>query len=161
MSIIYSRPRLKLPKFVFYNNHSKRENPRRKRRVNLIGIVFVAFLTLKIVLDAIEPVFNTLCENKANSLATIISNKKTTEVMEEHTYDELFNIEKGEDGTVTVLKANVIPINKITSDIAVRIQEEINKQGREDIGIALRDFYWNKTFIWSWSYYSYKNFFNW
>ncbi len=148
MSIIYSRPRLRLPKFVFYNSRGKRDNPKGRRRASLIMVVFVAFATLKIVLDAIEPVFNALCENKAISLATIISNNKATEVMQEHTYDELFSVEKNEDGTVSFLKANVVPINMITSDVAVKIQEEINKQGRENVGIAIRDFYRCKAFIW-------------
>lgn len=148
MSIIYSRPRLKLPKFVFYNNRGKRENSKGRRRVSLIMVVFVAFTTLKLVLDAVEPVFTTLCENKAISLATIISNNKATEVMQEHNYDEFFTIEKNEDGAISLLKANVVPINKITSEVAVKIQEEINKQGREDVGIALRNIYRYKTFIW-------------
>lgn len=155
MSIIYSRPRLKLPKLVFYKNRGKRDNPKHRRRASLIMIVFIAFSTLKLVLDAVEPVFNTLCENKAISLATIISNNKATEVMKEHTYDELFTIEKNEDGTVSLLKANVVPINQITSDVAVKIQEEINRQGRENIGIALRNFYWNEAFSGSWTHNSY------
>ena len=160
MSIIYSRPRLRLPKFVFYRKRGRRENPKQRKRAKLITVVFVAFATLKLVLDAVEPVFNTLCENKAISLATIISNNVATEVMKEHSYDELFTIEKNEDGTVSLVKANIVPINQITSEIAVKIQEKINKQGRDDVGIALRNFYWNETFGRAWTYHSYKNFFN-
>ena len=160
MSIIYSRPRLRLPKFVFYNNRGRKENPRQRKRAKLITVVFIAFATLKLVLDAVEPVFNTLCENKAISLATIISNNVATEVMKEHSYDELFTIEKNEDGTVSLVKANIVPINQITSEVAVKIQEEINKQGREDVSIALRNFYRNKAFGRAWTYNSYKNFFN-
>lgn len=141
MSKIYSRPRLKLPKII-YNN--KREKQRGKKRINLLLVVFIAFTTLKIVLDAVEPIFNTLCESKAISLATLISNNKATEVMNEHTYDELFKIEKKEDGTVSLFKANVVVINKITSDVAIKIQEEINKQGRDSVEIALRNVYWNE-----------------
>ena len=160
MSIIYSRPRLRIPKFIFCNKRGRRENSKHKKRAKLITVVFIAFATLKLVIDAVEPVFNTLCENKAISLATIISNKKATEVMKEHTYDELFTIEKNEDGTVSLLKANVVNINQITSDVAVKIQEEINKQGREDVGIALRNFYRNKTFGRKRTYDSYKNIIN-
>ena len=160
MSIIYSRPRLRLPKFVYYKNKRKIDNRTHKRRTKLILIVFIAFATLKFVIDAVEPVFTTLCENKAISLATIISNKKATEVMQEHTYDELFTMEKNEDGTVALLKANVVHINQITSDVAIRIQEEINKQGRDDVGIALRNIYWNKTFSRAWTNNTYKNIFN-
>ena len=35
-----------------------------------------------------------------------------------------------------------IPINEIISDVANKIQEDLNAKGREDIKIALRKFYW-------------------
>lgn len=160
MSIIYSRPRLKLPKIVFYNKKGRRESPRNKRRTKLISIVIIAFATLRIALDAVEPVFNTLCEDKAISMATIISNNKATEVMKEHSYDELFTVEKNEDGSVSLLKANVVNINQITSKVAIKIQEEINNQGRDDVGIALRNFYRNETSSRAWPNNSYQNFIN-
>ena len=52
----------------------------------------IAFSTVKIVLDAISPIFEALCEDKAKSIATIISNNEATNVMKDHTYDELFTI---------------------------------------------------------------------
>ena len=61
--------------------------------------------------------------------------------MKEHTYDELFSIEKDNNGNITMIKSNVIPINEIISDVAIKIQNEINNQGRENIQIALRKFY--------------------
>lgn len=145
MSKIYSRPRLKLPRFIFYkrkpfNNNYKYNNLQSHKHKTLVLIIIIAFITVKLILDTINPIFNKLCENKAMSLATIISNNKATEVMKNHTYDELFTIEKDENGNVSFLKANVVPINEITSDIAVKIQEEINKQGRDNIEIALGNF---------------------
>ena len=86
------------------------------------------------------PIFETLCEDKAKSIATIISNEEATKVMGEHTYDELFTIEKDDNGNITMIKSNVIPINEIISDVAVRIQEQINARGRENIEIALGSF---------------------
>ena len=73
---------------------------------------------------------------------------KATEVMAKHTYDELFSIEKDESGNIKMIKSNVIPINEIISDVAVKIQEEIDDQGRDDIEIALRKFYWIKINVW-------------
>ena len=141
MSIIYSRPRLRLPKFKINNPKDKKQS---QKRANILFIFLIAFITLKIVLDAVTPIFNNLCENKAISLATIISNYKANDIMKKHTYDELFTIEKNEDGTVSFIKANVVYINQITSDVALEIQEEINKQGRDNVEIALRKFYWNE-----------------
>ena len=73
-------------------------------------------------------------------MATIIANNKATEVMAKHTYDELFSIEKDESGNIKMIKSNVIPINEIISDVAVKIQNEIDNKGNDDVKIALGSF---------------------
>ena len=107
MNKIYSRPRIRLPKIFI--------------------IIAIAFSTVRIVLNAILPIFDTLCQEEAKSMATLITNKQTTIVMEQHSYNELFSLEKDNEGNITMIKANVNPINSITSDIAINIQNEINK----------------------------------
>ena len=102
--------------------------------------MIIAFSTVKIVLDAISPIFNALCEDKAKSIATIISNNEATNVMKDHTYDELFTIEKDNDGNITMIKSNVIQINEIISDVAVKIQNSINERGKENIKITIGSF---------------------
>lgn len=132
MDKIYSRAKIKIPNGI---------NRKKKKTIVIFIILVIAFSTVKITLDAISPIFDTLCENKAKSIATKISNEQATKVMEEHTYDELFSIEKDNNGNITMIKSNVIPINEIISDVAIKIQNEINNQGRENIQIALRKFY--------------------
>lgn len=138
-SKIYSRPRIKFPKIFFANGGDK--SLKRKQKITKIFIIMViAFSTVKIVLDAISPIFNALCEDKAKSIATIISNNEATNAMKDHTYDELFTIEKDKDGNITMIKSNVIPINEIISDVAVKIQNSINERGKENIKIAIGSF---------------------
>jgi len=132
MDKIYSRAKIKIPNGI---------NRKKKKTIVIFIILLIAFSTIKITLDAISPIFDTLCENEAKSIATKISNEQATEVMKEHTYDELFSIEKDNNGNITMIKSNVIPINEIISDVAIKIQNEINNQGRENIQIALRKFY--------------------
>lgn len=132
MDKIYSRAKIKIPNGI---------NRKKKKTIVIFIILLIAFSTIKITLDAISPIFDTLCENKAKSIATKISNEQATKVMEEHTYDELFSIEKDNNGNIAMIKSNVIPMNEIISDVAIKIQNEINNQGRENIQIALRKFY--------------------
>lgn len=140
MSKIYSRPRIKIPKIFISKMDDK--NFRKKQKITKMFIIMViAFSTVKVVLDAILPIFNTLCKDKAKSIATIISNEQATVVMREHVYDELFSIEKDNDGNIIMIKSNVIPINEIISDVAIKVQNEIDRRGRENIEIALRKFY--------------------
>lgn len=140
MSKIYSRPRIRIPK-IFLSNVSDKNFRKKQKMTKIFIIIVIAFSTVKIVLDAILPIFDTLCKDRAKSIATIISNEQATLVMKEHEYDELFTLEKDNDGNIIMIKSNVGPINEIISDVAIKIQNEINKKGRDDIEIAIRKFY--------------------
>ena len=133
MPKIYSRNKIPIPYRIV--------NLKYKRKIIMILVFITAVIvSVKLMLDAVNPIFVTLCVNQAKSLATIVSNEQATNVMREHSYDELFTIEKDENGNITMIKSNVIPINEIISDVAIKIQEEFNKQGRENIEIALGSF---------------------
>ena len=138
-SKIYSRPRIRLPK-IFFSNGGDKSLKRKQKIAKIFIIMVIAFSTVKIVLDAISPIFEALCEDKAKSIATIISNNEATNVMKDHTYDELFTIEKDNDGNITMIKSNVIQINEIISDVAVKIQNSINERGKENIKISIGSF---------------------
>ena len=139
MHKIYSRPRIRVPKIIL-NRGLNTNNPKRRKMVRIVLILTIAFSIVKISLDAVYPIFDTLCENRAKSIATIVSNEQATNVMKEYSYEDLFSIEKDTQGNVTMIKSNVIPINEIISDIPIKIQNEINNKGRENIEIALGSF---------------------
>lgn len=139
MHKIYSRPRIRIPKIVI-NTGKKLKTNKVRKKLNITVIIIIAFCTVSIVLNAVLPIFDILCENEAKSIATIISNEEATNVMKEHTYDELFTIEKDKNGNITMIRSNVVPINEIISDVAVKIQNRIDETGREDIEIALGSF---------------------
>ena len=139
MHKIYSRPRIKLPK-ISIKGVPPEVLKKRRKVVEIIVVLIIAFSVVKLVLDAVLPIFNTLCENRAKSIATMISNEQATIVMTEHSYDELFTIEKDNNGNVVMIKANVVPINEIISDVANKIQEQLDQKGREDVEIALGSF---------------------
>ena len=140
MHKIYSRPRIRIPKVLI--NGEGLNNHKNKKITKIIIILIIAFSTVKIVLDAVYPIFDTLCEAKAKSIATIVSNEQATNVMKEHSYDELFTLEKDNNNNITMVKSNVLAINEIISDVAVKIQKDIDNRGRENIEIAIRQFYW-------------------
>lgn len=140
MHKIYSRPRIRIPKIVIQSG-KRMQTEKTKKISTIIIILIIAFGTVKVILDSVLPIFDTLCENRAKSIATIVSNEQATNVMKEHTYDELFSIEKDNNGNITMLKSNIISINEIISNVANKIQEDLNTKGRENIEIALRKFY--------------------
>lgn len=137
---IYSRPRIKIPR-VSINRGSKGSNPQNKKILEIIAILIIAISTVKFILDAVYPIFDTLCESKAKSIATMVSNEQATNVMREHSYEELFTVEKDSNNNITMIKSNVLAINEVISDVALKIQEDIDNRGKENIEIAIRKFY--------------------
>ena len=151
MDKIYSRPRLRIPKIVFQKKIMKRgsifdlkQSKKSKKIMQIIAVFVIAFLTAKFILDAVLPIFSDLCKNKAKSIATVVSNEQATTVMKEHTYDEIYSIEKDNNGNIAMIKSNVISINQIISDVAVKIQKEIDNKGKDNVRISLRKFYWDE-----------------
>lgn len=140
MSKIYSRPRIKIPKIVIQNGKKLNSNKGRKT-AKIVIILIMAFSVVKFSLDAVSPIFDTICENRAESIATIVSNEQATEVMKEHTYDEMFTIEKDSNNNITMIKSNIIAINEIISDIGIKIQEQLNEKEKDSISIAIRKFH--------------------
>ena len=139
MHKIYSRPRIRIPKILIQSG-KKIKSDKARKITTIVLILAIACITIKIILGAVLPIFDTLCENRAKSIATIVSNEQATNVMKLHTYDELFSLEKDHEGNITMIRSNVIPINEIISDVANKIQEEIDNRGRENIEIALGSF---------------------
>lgn len=133
---IYSRTRIKIP-----NKLRNLRSIKNRKRITILVILIIAICTAKLILDSVLPIFDVLCENRAKSIATIISNEQATLVMQKYSYNDMFIIEKDSEQNINMIRSNVIVINEIISDVAVKIQEEIDKRGRENIQIALRKFY--------------------
>ena len=134
MDKIYSRYRIKLPKINFSSNKNN------SKKILILIVLIIAILTVKKVLDAVLPIFDTLCENKAKSIATIVSNEEASKVIKKHNYDDFFEMEKDLNGNIIMIKSNVSNINSIISEIPISIQQNINKIGKENVEIALGSF---------------------
>ena len=146
MHKIYSRRRFLIPRIKHnkslgkIKNRENRHNKVKQKILKILIILIIAFSIVNLVSQAVQPVFDTLCKDEARSIATKITNEEATNVMKQFRYEDLFSIEKDSDGNITMIKSNVFPINEIISNIAVKIQEGINNEGRDNIKIALGTF---------------------
>lgn len=146
MDKIYSRNRITLPKKLpnikgFFSKSNLPQNRNKTRKIiTILAILSIAFLVAKTSLEAIYPVFETLCENRAIAIATKISNEQATLVMANYKYQDLCTVTKDINGNVTMIKSNIIPINEIISDVAVCIQEELDKESNTSFRIPLGSF---------------------
>lgn len=139
MHKIYSRKRFILkPNLCNYKQQKKFPGKTffiKRKSIKIMIIIVVIVLAYKMILGYINPVFETLCEEKARSIATIISNQESTIAMNKYQYEELYTIEKDEAGNVVIIKSNVVPINNMISDLTEGIQNRFNEM--ESIQIDL------------------------
>ena len=138
MDKIYSRKRIRLP--ILNTTLPAKEWKKKQKQMKIIIIFGVALLTVSLVVRMIEPMLNTQCIVRAKSIATIISNEEASKVMKAYEYADLATIEKDENQDIKMIHMNVIPLNEIMSNIAVQIQNRLNKIDREDFGIRLGAF---------------------
>lgn len=97
MDKIYSRRRIKLPKFTFLYKNSKQPNYNKVMKVSKITcIMIIAVITAYTIMQAISPIIDKQCINMAKSIATKICNEQATIVMSNYEYDDLSNIIKDE-----------------------------------------------------------------
>lgn len=137
MSLIYSRPRIKIPKFFIINNKRNSKNKYIKKVLLIFIILVIVFITS---VRAVTPLFNRLCSDRAKSTATLITNEETTNAIKDYKYSDFIIIHKDEDGNVLMLESNMKNINNVTSDVAYRIQTKINNSGDDDVTISLGSF---------------------
>ena len=138
MSIIYSRPRIKLPKFFIINN--KKRSFKNKKVYKLLLIILILLIIFLVAARAVTPVFNRLCSEKAKSIATIITNDQTTNAIKDYKYSDFIVIHKDNNGNILLLESNMKNINIVISDAAYKIQTSINNMKDEDINISLGSF---------------------
>ena len=100
-------------------------------------MVLIAIVVYKLIISYIEPVFESLCEDKVKSIATIISNQESTIAMNKYQYEELYTIEKDGAGNVVIIKSNVVPINNMISDLTEAIQNRFNEMENTQIDIPV------------------------
>lgn len=133
---IYSRNRIRLG-FSKNNRKNRKYTTKIKKILPFFIITIIAFITCYNIINAINPIFETLCEDEAKAIATRITNEQSTIVIEKYGYNDFFTIEKDENNNVKMITANVLKINEITSDIAIYIQKELDKSCENEMKIAM------------------------
>mgnify|MGYP004567274355 FL=1 len=86
---IYSRKRLNIIR-------NKKENKNKKSiiYINILIVLVISIFVYFRITKAIEPIFSTICKEKAHEIATIVTNEEATNVMKKYKYEDMFNIEK-------------------------------------------------------------------
>ena len=96
------------------------------------------------MLNYITPMFEEMCYLRARLIAAQIVNKKTKESIENIDYNDLITIIRDNDGNITMVKANVISINRISAVLTIDIQEALENKEQTLIKIPLGSIFGNQ-----------------
>lgn len=124
---LYSRKRIKLPNLREIKSF----------KILLIIALITIIIILSLFWNSAYPVFKATCETAASSKGVKIINDEVNQVMKNYSYDDLIKIEKDTEGKISLIKADVITINEIVSEIIKNIQEEFDKIPRIKVFINM------------------------
>lgn len=141
MDSIYSRKRIKIPKIQgFHTNNTNNKNA--KRFFSIFIIILVTISTFCSVFKSISPIFEKLCLEKVREIGTYIINDSSNKILDNIDYSDIIQIEKHENNNI--VKTDVVVINKIASDIALKAEEQFRDLETETIQIPIGTITGNK-----------------
>lgn len=145
MDKIFSRRRIKVPKIK--NIWKKSNEYRKKHRIITVIICFISIILLiKMAINYINPMYDSMCNLRAKGIATRIVNQEAKKSLENVDYNDLITIIRDNDGNITMVKANVISINRIASELTLEIQRDLENETETEINIPLGSFLGNELF---------------
>ena len=128
---------LNFGKRIKFNNISGNGKEKIKKITPIAIVIIIASITFFSIWNFINPIFENLCEDKAKSVATRITNEETTKIMNKYNYENFFTIEKDDKSNIKMITANVLKINQVTSDISVQIQKNLEEYENNKIYIPI------------------------
>ena len=120
MDKIYSRNRIKLPKFRYRRNRSG------NKLIRIILILIIAISVLLNTLKAIDPIFDSVCKDEAKEIVILEVNRITTDNMIKYENSDVINVVNDENGNIQLLQVNSVPLNNMISDIINDVQNSLN-----------------------------------
>lgn len=159
MDKIYSRKRFVIPKIrntgrlwgrgKSWNNNYKNNisDLRNKKLIKFIIIIIIAIIIANNIISTINPIMDAMCIDMAKSIETKISNEQASVVMEKYKYEDISNVMKDDQGNIKLIQMNIVTVNAITSDVAIKIQEGLENYNSEEFSIKLGTFTRNENTI--------------
>lgn len=96
-------------------------------------VLIISGLFIYIFNNNIEPTLRTLCESNAKTIALVSANNAVYECIEDIKYDDLITVQKDEKNKVTALVSNSVLMNKISTNVTTKIQEQLSKEQESSI----------------------------
>lgn len=109
-----------------------------KAFISIIIIFLVLIYGFMLVDQKIKPAFIAIAEVKAREIATrSINESVNAEVSEDIKYQDLIFIRTDNEGNVTMMQANTMIMNKLATEVALSVQDNIKKIKASTVSVPL------------------------
>ncbi|WP_243109395.1 sporulation protein YunB [Anaerophilus nitritogenes] len=106
--------------------------------ISIILIFLVLIYGFLLIDTKIKPAFLAIAEVKAREIATrAINESVNSKISEDIKYQDLISIRTDNEGNVTMMQANTIMMNKIASEVALTVQDNIRQIKTSNVSVPL------------------------
>lgn len=104
----------------------QKSNVKKSKRIKMIIFILCVLLPIIIfnaITKIVEPTLMAMCTLEAKNIGILVSNEAIGNVMEGVTYEDLVTLEKDSNGKIIALKANVMEMSKMSTQISNEMQK--------------------------------------
>lgn len=117
---------------------------KQRRKLKILIIILFLFGIWEGMTALAKPTLIALCKVKSQSLASSIAGKVVQDVMGGLGYLDLITLDRDDKGNILALRANVVEMNRLSSNINNLIQEEYSNLEEMYIKIPIGNFTGNE-----------------
>lgn len=123
-------------RFKYYKKTLRQMSLNKPFVFTLIMITLITFIIIYMYNKAV-PVIITLCESCARAIALEVTNEAITENIRDTKYDDLVELKEDSKGRVIALNANVMELNRLSTEISTNISKKLLNVERRYIKVPL------------------------
>lgn len=113
----------------------------------LLILLLIFYKLISLFNKNIFPAVIELSKTKVNTEVTEVISEKSIELFsEEFNYDEMIIIDKDKDDNINLIRANASLLNKLTSELTIRCNDELKDMGKVGIKVPVSWVTNNETF---------------
>ncbi len=122
---------------MYYGMH-KQQKGKLKAFISIIVIALLGIYGFLFVDKKIKPAVIAIAEVKAREIATrAINESLNTEMSQKIRYQDLISIQTDTEGNITMMQANTMAMNKLASEVALAVQDNIKQIQASSVKVPL------------------------
>ena len=109
----------------------------KKAFVLFVIVVILIIISSVYLVKSVMPTIEVACESRARAIGVQVTEETVKEFIESVEYESLMHITYNDQGKIIAINANIIELNKLSSEIAYKIQEKLNSLDKVTVNIPL------------------------